>query len=125
MLTPSPVLLFRKCEAVFDFGMFLCELTLFLPCQSEEMASQQGLLVQPLFLMLHHWALLRWRGPGMLDSAVCCGLGCAEVEVSAGQCRWPNICRGEITIFQKCMNICFNCYVELANIAYKHHSADL
>ena len=30
--------------------------------QLEKMASQQGPVVQPLVLILHHWAPLRWRG---------------------------------------------------------------
>ena len=55
----SPIFVFGKCVTAFLFELVLCEPTLISPCQLEEIASQPGLLVKPLVLMLCHSAVLR------------------------------------------------------------------
>ena len=59
-LTLSHLCFWEMCNC-FLFEVVLCELTLILCSQLEEMASQQGLLVQLLVLMLCHSAVLRDR----------------------------------------------------------------
>ena len=61
MLTLSHLCFWEICfELLFlKFELVLCEPTVILLCQLEEMASQQGQLVQPLVLMLCPSAVLR------------------------------------------------------------------
>ena len=70
----SPIFVYGKCVSAFLFELVLCELTLILLCQLEEMDIHQGVFVQPLVLMCHCCA----EGEGQ-EHLMLCHWGSGEI----------------------------------------------